>query len=428
MTATLLLLLQACVVTAATSRVLVVDSRGRTSIAPVLRSLLHCEDPSIPFAAAEQCAMVDADVPSLHNAFKQRVIHFNTIPLSGLSLKLETVDNCGTGISRLFLDDSRASMLITPSSDCAEAHANSGAATHVESVTLHGNDIAQDVAILSAWMQDAAHTGRNLQSAAPADDAAATPPRDPWASWLGLSVQTRIAGALALAAAAIGLVYLNFATLSDEIVSGSGHSAASAATASAAHKPADAHVSEAGTAQPTPNTVEGGSAVAPRDTVIVATAGGATIVNTIPSVEQALPMDTAEQSNLLFRRLVWTLAPLAVIVIVNLVCDRLRYFPIVAKMRESGTDMFWSLALLTGVLVVFFTLRSQEKDADALMAIKQTDEAKGWMMFLFLIYHYWDVKSAYNLIRLLVSTYVFFTGFGNTISLASKPPTLQKFL
>jgi hypothetical protein len=39
---------------------------------------------------------------------------------------------------------------------------------------------------------------------------------------------------------------------------------------------------------------------------------------------------------------------------------------------------------------------------------------------VFLLYHYWDWKQIYNLVRCLVSLYVFFTGFGQTLSLRGK--------
>ena len=43
----------------------------------------------------------------------------------------------------------------------------------------------------------------------------------------------------------------------------------------------------------------------------------------------------------------------------------------------------------------------------------QTEEWKGWMQFLFIMYHQQHAVDVYNLIRVFVSAYVWMTGFGN---------------
>ncbi|EPS65431.1 hypothetical protein M569_09346, partial [Genlisea aurea] len=43
----------------------------------------------------------------------------------------------------------------------------------------------------------------------------------------------------------------------------------------------------------------------------------------------------------------------------------------------------------------------------------QTEEWKGWMQVLFLMYHYFAAKEIYNAIRIFIAAYVWMTGFGN---------------
>ncbi|KAL8484789.1 hypothetical protein ACS0TY_027186 [Phlomoides rotata] len=43
----------------------------------------------------------------------------------------------------------------------------------------------------------------------------------------------------------------------------------------------------------------------------------------------------------------------------------------------------------------------------------QTEEWKGWMQVLFLMYHYFAATEIYNAIRIFIAAYVWMTGFGN---------------
>ncbi|EIE25840.1 O-acetyltransferase-related protein, partial [Coccomyxa subellipsoidea C-169] len=43
----------------------------------------------------------------------------------------------------------------------------------------------------------------------------------------------------------------------------------------------------------------------------------------------------------------------------------------------------------------------------------QTEEWKGWMQVLFLLYHYFNAREIYNAIRVFIAGYVWMTGYGN---------------
>jgi len=53
------------------------------------------------------------------------------------------------------------------------------------------------------------------------------------------------------------------------------------------------------------------------------------------------------------------------------------------------------------------------KPCDDVLNRDQTEEWKGWMQFIFLLYHYYHAEEVYNSIRIMITCYVWMTGFGN---------------
>lgn len=76
----------------------------------------------------------------------------------------------------------------------------------------------------------------------------------------------------------------------------------------------------------------------------------------------------------------------------------------------------YSRDLFLFVLIIFFAYawytREPIKDL-SLLGREQTEEWKGWMQFIFLLYHYFHAEEVYNSVRVMITCYVWMTGFGN---------------
>ena len=109
--------------------------------------------------------------------------------------------------------------------------------------------------------------------------------------------------------------------------------------------------------------------------------------------------------------------------------DRTQLFNKVQK-QYSFTEFLWlcTAVLVLGVLSIRRSAPIQlhknpayppQKVQDQPMLSRyQTDEWKGWMQFIILIYHYTGASRIlwiYEIVRLLVASYIFMTGFGHTI-------------
>lgn len=113
-------------------------------------------------------------------------------------------------------------------------------------------------------------------------------------------------------------------------------------------------------------------------------------------------------------------------------CDRTPYFERSAK--AYSRDFFWFLwGILT--LIGMLSIRKCQQPAPSVtkgtgsstgvlsqalesrhvqpLQRDQTEEWKGWMQVMFLLYHYFEAKELYNAIRIYIAAYVWMTGFGN---------------
>mmetsp|Transcript_41303 Transcript_41303/g.110439 ORF Transcript_41303/g.110439 Transcript_41303/m.110439 type:complete len:253 (+) Transcript_41303:346-1104(+) len=80
--------------------------------------------------------------------------------------------------------------------------------------------------------------------------------------------------------------------------------------------------------------------------------------------------------------------------------------------KHYDRDQFFAICLLLLVGGIT-TLKKGRGNGSEVLNREQTEEWKGWMQVVFLMYHYFDAQEFYAPIRLFVSAYVWMTGFGN---------------
>ncbi|XP_023545165.1 protein REDUCED WALL ACETYLATION 3 [Cucurbita pepo subsp. pepo] len=99
------------------------------------------------------------------------------------------------------------------------------------------------------------------------------------------------------------------------------------------------------------------------------------------------------------------------------VCDRTNILG--DSKKNYNRDLFLFLYILLIIVSAMTSLKKHnDKSAFSGKAIlylnrHQTEEWKGWMQVLFLMYHYFAATEIYNAIRVFIAAYVWMTGFGN---------------
>ncbi|CAK0894954.1 unnamed protein product [Prorocentrum cordatum] len=105
-------------------------------------------------------------------------------------------------------------------------------------------------------------------------------------------------------------------------------------------------------------------------------------------------------------------------------CDRTNVLG--RRQKVQSRAAFWGLWALIMVAALLSTRRLEKAKP---LQREQTDEWKGWMQLMFVMYHYFKEEDIYNAIRVYIACYVFMTGYGNLfLYLKGKSFTLRRNL
>lgn len=106
-------------------------------------------------------------------------------------------------------------------------------------------------------------------------------------------------------------------------------------------------------------------------------------------------------------------AELSALMVLLYICDRTT---LVGRGPKHASKLeFWgvfSLLCLASLLGARRTHEAADAEVKPLQR-EQTEEWKGWMQVMFLLYHYWMATEMYNAIRIYIAAYIWMTGFGN---------------
>ncbi|GLT50616.1 hypothetical protein SLA2020_240910 [Shorea laevis] len=127
---------------------------------------------------------------------------------------------------------------------------------------------------------------------------------------------------------------------------------------------------------------------------------------------------TMEDSFLLEHRLTLrAMSEFGAIVLYFYISDRTNFLR--ESTKQYNRDLFLFLYALLIIVAAMASLK-KHNDKSAFsgktmqyLSRHQTEEWKGWMQVLFLMYHYFAATEIYNAIRVFIAAYVWMTGFGN---------------
>ncbi|XP_020230215.1 protein REDUCED WALL ACETYLATION 2 [Cajanus cajan] len=98
-------------------------------------------------------------------------------------------------------------------------------------------------------------------------------------------------------------------------------------------------------------------------------------------------------------------------------CDRTDFFASSKKSYNRDLFLFLYFLLIIVSAMTSFKIHHDKSPLSGKSILylnrHQTEEWKGWMQVLFLMYHYFAASEIYNAIRLFIAAYVWMTGFGN---------------
>ncbi|XP_068661605.1 protein REDUCED WALL ACETYLATION 2-like isoform X2 [Aristolochia californica] len=117
------------------------------------------------------------------------------------------------------------------------------------------------------------------------------------------------------------------------------------------------------------------------------------------------------------RLLLRTISEFGLIMAYFYICDRTNLFGESKKNYNRDLFLFLYFLLIIVSAITSFKIH-HDKSAFTGKSIlylnrHQTEEWKGWMQVLFLMYHYFAALEMYNAIRVFIAAYVWMTGFGN---------------
>ena len=88
--------------------------------------------------------------------------------------------------------------------------------------------------------------------------------------------------------------------------------------------------------------------------------------------------------------------------------------------ENASPEHFWSFVGMAFIICMVTLKRDPKDKSGQYINRNQTEEWKGWMQLMFLMYHYYRARYVYNEIRVFVSCYVWMTGFGNYLYFMKK--------
>ncbi|KAK4802628.1 hypothetical protein SAY86_000831 [Trapa natans] len=127
---------------------------------------------------------------------------------------------------------------------------------------------------------------------------------------------------------------------------------------------------------------------------------------------------TMDESFLIENRLVLrAISEIGVLLVYYFLCDRTDFFGSSKKSYNRDLFLFLYFLLIIVSAITSFKVHNDKSPFSGKSILylnrHQTEEWKGWMQVLFLMYHYFAAMEIYNAIRVFIAAYVWMTGFGN---------------